>query len=178
MKRDICHYYEADLQSVYNAYAKVASEKFGKNCKYHNGFKLSFHLNFTFIYNMNGGSCTIHFMPYNSGTAVNVRYSIVQLFGARYGAYDDALTKNVVEILGVEGTALSVDPGRFEAYAASHSEEAEKSEPQNMATPKAQPEAQESNDIVEEIRKYKALLDDGIITPEEFAAKKKQILGL
>ena len=31
-------------------------------------------------------------------------------------------------------------------------------------------------DETEEIRKYKQLLDDGIITVEEFEAKKKQIL--
>ena len=29
----------------------------------------------------------------------------------------------------------------------------------------------------DEIRKYKALLDDGIITPEEFERKKKELLG-
>ena len=31
---------------------------------------------------------------------------------------------------------------------------------------------------VDEIRKYKELLDDGIISNEEFEAKKKQLLGL
>ena len=30
----------------------------------------------------------------------------------------------------------------------------------------------------DELRKFKALLDDGIITQEEFDAKKRQILGL
>jgi len=30
----------------------------------------------------------------------------------------------------------------------------------------------------DEIRKLKGLLDEGILTPEEFAAKKKQLLGL
>ena len=30
----------------------------------------------------------------------------------------------------------------------------------------------------DEIRKYKSLLDDGIITQEEFEAKKKQLLNL
>ena len=30
----------------------------------------------------------------------------------------------------------------------------------------------------DEIRKFKALMDDGIITPEEFEAKKKQLLGI
>lgn len=33
-------------------------------------------------------------------------------------------------------------------------------------------------DPVEEIKKYKALLDSGIITDEEFSAKKRQILGI
>ena len=33
-------------------------------------------------------------------------------------------------------------------------------------------------DEAEELRKYKKLLDDGIITQEEFEAKKKQLLGL
>lgn len=32
--------------------------------------------------------------------------------------------------------------------------------------------------IPDEIRKYKELLDDGIITQEEFNTKKKQLLGL
>lgn len=33
-------------------------------------------------------------------------------------------------------------------------------------------------DTVDEIRKYKALAEDGIITEEEFQTKKKQLLGL
>lgn len=35
-----------------------------------------------------------------------------------------------------------------------------------------------SKNEVDEIRKYKELLDDGIITQEEFDAKKKELLGL
>ncbi len=35
-----------------------------------------------------------------------------------------------------------------------------------------------SNDIPEQLKKYKDLLDSGIITVEEFEAKKKQLLGL
>lgn len=31
---------------------------------------------------------------------------------------------------------------------------------------------------VEELRRYKTLVDDGILTEEEYAAKKKQILGI
>ena len=33
-------------------------------------------------------------------------------------------------------------------------------------------------DNIDAIKKYKELLDSGVITEEEFAAKKKQILGL
>ena len=40
------------------------------------------------------------------------------------------------------------------------------------------PQAKNDGDRTEEIRNYKALLDDGIITEEEFEAKKKQLLGL
>ncbi|HAH94421.1 MAG TPA: SHOCT domain-containing protein, partial [Dielma fastidiosa] len=35
-----------------------------------------------------------------------------------------------------------------------------------------------NDDPTEQLRKYKSLLDDGIITQEEFDSKKKQILGL
>lgn len=38
--------------------------------------------------------------------------------------------------------------------------------------------AEPTLDGPDQIRKYKSLLDDGIITQEEFDMKKKQILGL
>lgn len=34
------------------------------------------------------------------------------------------------------------------------------------------------NDVIEQIQKYKALLDAGVLTEDEFAAKKKQLLGI
>ena len=37
---------------------------------------------------------------------------------------------------------------------------------------------QSTPDIPDEIRKYKQLLDDDIITQEEFDAKKKELLNL
>lgn len=53
----------------------------------------------------------------------------------------------------------------------------------NQNTQQSQPaepvqEDVEETDAAEQIRKFKSLLDDGIITQEEFEAKKKQILGL
>lgn len=40
------------------------------------------------------------------------------------------------------------------------------------------PSASQSSSAADEIRKYKELLDEGIITEEEFEQKKKQLLGL
>ena len=34
------------------------------------------------------------------------------------------------------------------------------------------------NDTADELKKFKELLDSGVITQEEFDAKKKQLLGL
>lgn len=42
----------------------------------------------------------------------------------------------------------------------------------------SEPQAVKENSPADEIRKYKALLDDGIITKEEFETKKKQLLGI
>lgn len=44
--------------------------------------------------------------------------------------------------------------------------------------PAPQPAASAPMSSFDEVRKYKELLDDGIITQEEFDAKKKEILGL
>lgn len=47
------------------------------------------------------------------------------------------------------------------------------SEPKNQS----KPETSTSADPAEELRKYKKLLDDGIITQEDFDQKKKMLLG-
>ncbi len=50
---------------------------------------------------------------------------------------------------------------------------------QNKIGNKNQPQQQPQNvDAAAEIKKFKQLLDDGIITQAEFEAKKKQLLGL
>ena len=35
-----------------------------------------------------------------------------------------------------------------------------------------------ASSTVEELKQYKALLDAGVLTEEEFAAKKRQLLGI
>jgi len=49
--------------------------------------------------------------------------------------------------------------------------------PEAAAPEAAAPEAAESSDI-EQLKQFAALKDQGILTEEEFAAKKAQILGL
>ena len=84
MTRDLCFFYPCPLNAVYGAFVQTAAQKFGKDCKQTPMVSISFGLNFSMKYNMNGGACTIHFMPYQNGTAINIRYSVVQLMGARY----------------------------------------------------------------------------------------------
>ena len=49
---------------------------------------------------------------------------------------------------------------------------------QRRPAPQATPVAMAQKSAADEIRETKKLLDDGIITQEEFDAKKKQLLGL
>ena len=48
----------------------------------------------------------------------------------------------------------------------------------NYQVPAVPAQSTAGGDTADELRKLKSLLDDGIITPEEFDAKKKQLLGL
>lgn len=88
MRRDIGFYFEAKIEQVYRAYLNAATgAPFGRSCKEEPYHTIAFGLNFSGKYNMNGGSCTIHLMPCGTGTAVNIRFSIAQLGGARYERY-------------------------------------------------------------------------------------------
>ena len=49
----------------------------------------------------------------------------------------------------------------------------EKKNPKKASSPKS-----EAVDVKAELKKYKEMLDEGIITQEEYDAKRKQILGL
>ena len=64
-------------------------------------------------YNMNGGACTLHFMPYKNGSAVNMRFSIAQLAGARYGKYAEDLTQAAANILAKAAYNVNIDVEEF-----------------------------------------------------------------
>ena len=109
MRREICHYFATDVPYVFKAYKQVIKEIFNENCTETPYHTLSFSLGFSFRYNMNGGVCTLHFMPYNNGTAVCIRYTIVQAFGARYGAHDKHMLKLVEKKLNLNGQDINLD---------------------------------------------------------------------
>lgn len=49
---------------------------------------------------------------------------------------------------------------------------------QSAPPPAAAPAAPAGNDPIAEIQRFAALKDQGVLTEEEFSAKKKQILGI
>ncbi len=113
MRRDVIHYYEKGIAEIFEAYRAAAMQKFGKDCRAEPYHTLSFGLNYSFRYNMTGGACTIHFMPYGKGTAVDVRYSIAQIAGARYGAHDQELSQFVTSVTGAPAQRLDIDADSF-----------------------------------------------------------------
>jgi hypothetical protein len=113
MRRDIFHYFNASVQDVFQAYHQTIQNKFEKNATATPYYTISFALSFSFRYNMNGGSCTLHFMPYNNGTAVCVRYTLIQAIGARYGAYNQRLLEEVEKLLHVKAQNVELNVEAF-----------------------------------------------------------------
>ena len=102
MRRDLGFYVEAKIADVYQAYLNAATHApFDRDCKEEPFHTISFGMNFSMRYNMNGGSCNLHFMPCGSGTAVNIRFVVAQLVGARYEAYAQELNKAMQKFLPV-----------------------------------------------------------------------------
>ncbi len=114
MRRDIGYFFQRDVITVYNAYLAAANNpQFRRDCKEEPFHTLSFGLNFSMKYNMNGGACIVHFMPFNGGTAVNIRFAVAQGFGARYERYADDLTSAVTAILGIAPQKMNFDMEPF-----------------------------------------------------------------
>lgn len=116
MRRDVCYFFPASVDAVYNAYYGAATNsRFRREPNQEPYHTMSFGLNFSMMYNFNGGACTLRFMPYQNGTAVNLRFSIAQLVGARYEKYAEDLTEDAVKLLGVAGQTLNLDVELFTA---------------------------------------------------------------
>lgn len=116
MRRDLCYFYPIPVEPVFDAFVQAARQKFGKNCKIDAYKTLSFGLDYSFRYNMNGGSLTLHFMPYNNGTAIDMHYTVVQAFGARYQKHADDVLIFVNAALGAQAQPIQLDINQFFAY--------------------------------------------------------------
>ena len=114
MRRDICYVFPVDVTRLYNAYLTVATNsRFRRECKQEPYHTLQFGLNFSMKYNFNGGSCTVRFMPVEGGSAVNMRFSLAQLAGARYEKYARDMTDEVIAILNVTPAKADIDVDAF-----------------------------------------------------------------
>ena len=101
MRHDVCYYFPADVKAVYEAYVSAATNRvFRRNPNKEPYHTIGFGMNFSVKYNINGGSCIIRFIPYNSGTAVNLRFTLAQAGGARCNAYADELSRTAGSFLG------------------------------------------------------------------------------
>ena len=101
-------FYPNSTQDVFYAYQRAIKELFDKVADATPFHTLSFGIPPSFKYNMNGGACNVHLMPYQGGTAVNVRYSIVQLAMARCGAHNKSMAGRVENILCVKSSELNI----------------------------------------------------------------------
>ena len=160
MRRDVFHYFPASVEKTFAAYCTaVKRPPFDETPNIQQNRLISYRLGFSFRFNMNGGAINIHFAPKDGGTAVQIRFTIVQLMGARYGAYDDILTKNVESLLGEKAQRLDSMPDSY------------------FDSPQPSQQNNEMASISESLREAKQLLDDGIITEEEYAEIKQTLLN-
>lgn len=117
MRKDFCYFAQCDEKTLFNAYLQAIQTLFDTHATLSPYYRIKFDLGFSFKYNMNGGACTLHIMPVNGGSAVNIRYSIVQLCGARCGTHAKNLTEEASRILGFSPTECNINVKDFVAYA-------------------------------------------------------------
>lgn len=115
MKKDIFCYYERPLGAVRDAFVQTVTQQYGKDCTMQ-GTVLSFKLSYSIVYNMNGGTLTVHLMPYQNGTAVQLHYSIRQLVGAFYKEHAADLTKHTDNYLQAKIVEIALDANQFTAF--------------------------------------------------------------
>ncbi len=138
MRKDLCFTYNRDVISVYNAYLAAIRQEFSKDAEARCYHTLAFGLNLSFQYNMNGGACTVHLMPTETGTAVDVRYTVVQLVGARYAAHCHAMNRRVEAILGCAAVPAEVD---IDAFLLPENQVVSSDDPRCVPPPAEEPDA-------------------------------------
>ena len=115
MKRDIFYYYPSPIEAVYEAHTAAIKDVFGKSGDGKAPHTVSFELNFSLKYNMNGGVCRIHLKSYREGTAVRLCYTVAQAVGAKCEAHAGELAKAVGTALNSVAERLSMTAEVFES---------------------------------------------------------------
>ena len=114
MREDVCYRCSADVKTVYNAYLKAAqSPPFERTCSQEPFHTFSFGVNYSFKYNMNGGSCILHFIPYEGGTAIDLRFVIAQAWGAKCEKYAQELTDRAAAYLSEKPRRCTISIDAF-----------------------------------------------------------------
>ncbi|MBE7011871.1 MAG: hypothetical protein E7415_04275 [Ruminococcaceae bacterium] len=114
MKRDVCVFYNKNVEEVYRACVKVVAGHFNQEFRSMPFHAISFGLCFSFRYNMNGGLCNVSFISYNGGTAMNINYDIyLQLWGARYKAHSRHMVEYMNQLLGTYGQEVYIPIEEF-----------------------------------------------------------------
>lgn len=115
-------------------------------------------------------------------TVTNKRIYGQTAFGKRVDLPLDMIS--AVGTSAFKGIAVATSSGKIKFLGISNQEEVHKAitdlllERQNNPKPTTQIKQEIPQSNADELKKYKELLDSGIITQEEFDAKKKQLLGL
>ena len=117
MRRDLHHFYGSKIEDTFKAYANaLTQEPFNRTPSLVEFKLIVVGLSMSFRFNMNGGSLHIHLREVEEGTVVQLRFSIVQLLGARYKAYDSILTKKVEKQLNVQSRDLKPNSKILELF--------------------------------------------------------------
>lgn len=112
-------------------------------------------------------------------TVTTTRVFGTATFGKRVDLPFDSLS--AISTMNMKGIGVATSSGQIKFYGISNNQEIFKeiSKLLNARQDKMpKQEAINNNSNADELKKYKELLDSGVITQEEFDAKKKQLLGL
>lgn len=105
-----------------------------------------------------------------NGFGKNVDIPLGDVSAIRYGSH-----KGIAVVTNGKTIRFPYLKNRKELYEALHKPQAADDEPKGTGV---LTKAEDASFGVDEIKKYKELLDAGVITQDEFDAKKKQLLGL
>ena len=135
----------------------------------------------------------VFFLLYLSGRVQKVTVTDKRVYGvASHKSRVDLPLDSISAIAtsAFKGLAVASSSGRINFFGIKNRDEIHgvisdllierQSKPRQTVSPKSEPEPkpEPKKNVVEEMKQYKELLDMGILTQEEFDAKKKQLLGL